>query len=684
VSTPGAVEIGIDIGGTFIDVVCRCEDAPTRIVKIPTTRANPAEAVLHAIALMKDGWGIEPSRVARVVHGTTVATNAVLERKGARLGLITTAGFKDVLEIGRQMRQAMYRIVLEPEAPVFLAPGARRKEVVERIGASGEVLIPLDEASVRRAADELVADGADALAVCLLFSFLNPAHERRVREIIRAAHPGVFVSLSCEVDPTFREYERTVATAFDAYIKPGIARYLDHLERGLLEAGISAPLQIMQSRGGVSIASIARQRPVRLFLSGPAAGVVGGRMVGHAAALDDVITVDVGGTSCDIALVRKGKPLIRPEGRVAGYPIRVPMVDVNAIGAGGGSIAWLDGAGSLRVGPQSAGSEPGPACYDRGGDEATVTDASVVLGYIDPGYFAGGSLALDPGLARAALKRQIAGPLGVGVEAAALGIHRVVNAQMAEGIRLVSIRQGFDPREFALVALGGAGPLHATTLARELGIRTILVPRHPGVLSAAGLLVAPIEHEVASAFPHTLDGLSGEDVRGALAEIDLACAGLMAKEGIAPEAARVLHFADVCFVGQSYHLEIPFHGDDPDPIRRLYRDFIAHHDRVYGHSTEGPARIVNLRAIHQAGGLETPVGEAYAVSGEEPRKGTRDILLADPHGRVAAGIYDRAAMSEGMRIDGPAVIEQADTTTLLEPRWHARVVAGGTLLIERT
>ncbi|HKD25497.1 MAG TPA: hydantoinase/oxoprolinase family protein, partial [Xanthobacteraceae bacterium] len=497
-STSGDASIGVDIGGTFTDVVVRRPGARTRIMKIPSTRKDPSVAVLEALKQMEAEWALPPQEVARFVHGTTVATNAVLERKGACIGLITTQGFRDVLEIGRQMRHQMYDLALDPETPTFLAPGRLRREIRERISATGEVLEALDEAAVTAAADELVSAGAQAIAVVFLFSFLNNSHERRAREIIAARHPHVFVSLSSEVDPAFREYERTVVTAFDAYVKPVVDRYLANLDAGLLAAAVPAPLQIMQSRGGICSSATARLRSVRLFLSGPAAGVIGARMVGGAAGLRDLITVDIGGTSCDIALIEDGAPALRSEGRIGGYPVRVSMLDVNSIGAGGGSIAWLDATRGLRVGPQSAGSEPGPACYGRGGNEPTLTDASVVLGYLDPEHFAGGRLKLRPKLSRKAIERVIARPLNFTVEQAALGIHRIVNAQVAEGIRLVSIRQGHDPRRFTLLPLGGGGPLHACALAEELGVRRILVPRHPGVLSAAGLLAAPVEHEVST------------------------------------------------------------------------------------------------------------------------------------------------------------------------------------------
>ncbi len=678
----GDIQVGVDIGGTFTDVVCRSSDGTLRFVKLPTTRKDESQAVLQSVALMGKEWGIAAADIARFAHGTTVATNAVLERKGARIGLITTDGFRDVLEVGRQMRHQMYGVVLEGETPDFLAPGARRKEVRERVAADGAVLTPLDEDDVRRAAAELVADGVEAIAICFLFSFRNPAHEARAAEIVRQAHPGVMVAVSHEVDPAFREYERTVVTAFDAYVKPIIGRYLARLETGLKSADVPAPLQVMQSRGGLMVSSVARQRPVRLFLSGPAAGVIGARMAGQAAGIDDLITVDIGGTSCDIALIDKGRALVRSEGVIDGYPVRVAMVDVNSIGSGGGSIAWIDRGGGLRVGPQSAGSEPGPACYGRGGELPTVTDASVVLGYVNPDYFAGGAMALRPDLAEKAIADHVARPLGMTLEQAALGIHRVLNAQMAEGIRLVSIRQGLDPRRFVLMPLGGGGAVHATALARDLSIRRVLVPRHPGILSAMGLLAAPVEHEMASAFGQPVAETTPAELRVVLDGLDEACTELMAKEQLDGAAVSVRYAADVCYAGQSYTLEIPLHMDGAAPLDRLYEDFLVDHDRVYGHATRIPARLVNLRAVHQAGGgeiLESPPAWRAGAT----QKGSRHVLVAEVNGPVEAKVYDRDALPPGFAFTGPAIVEQADTTTLVEPGWSGIIDEGGSMILTR-
>ncbi len=596
-------EIGIDTGGTFTDIVCRGADG-IRLMKVPSTPADPSEAIRAGFERMEAEWNLKASELVRFAHGTTVATNAVLQRRGGRTGILATEGFGDVLELGRQMRRQMYDLRLEPETPVFLAPGARRAEVRERVSAAGEVLVPLDADSLARAVDGLVGQQVETIAVCFLFSFLHPEHEQAAREYIEAHHPGVMVSLSSDVDPTFREYERTCVTAFDAYSKPVVDRYLGAMERDLAAAGVPAPLQIMQSRGGLAAAQVARQRPVRLFLSGPAAGVIGGRAAGRAAGFDDLITLDVGGTSCDIALVSGGQALVRPESEIAGFSVRVPMLDINTLGAGGGSIAWLDAAAGLRVGPRSAGADPGPACYGQGGTDPTLTDASVVLGYLNPSNFAGGSMALDAERARQAIAEVIAGPMGIGVDEAALGIHRVANAQMTEGIRLVSVNRGLDPRGFVLLALGGAGALHAVPLAAELGIARVLVPQTPGVLSATGLLAAAVEHEVTAAFHRELEDLDLETTRTALAAIDRRCAELMAAEGVAAGSQEIHYFADICYIGQSYSLEVPLDLTGSDPAAALHAAFLAVHEGVHGHAIEGPARIVNLRSVHRARGAE--------------------------------------------------------------------------------
>ena len=676
------MDIGVDTGGTFTDVICRRDGYPDMVLKVPSTPSEPSKAVMSGVRQILKAAGGEMSAIRRFVHGTTVATNAVLERKGAESGLITTSGFADVLEIGRQMRTDIYELQLDPETPVFLAPGARRAEVIERISSEGEILKPLDETSLRNAIGTLRTEGVTSIAVCFLFSFLNPTHERRVRDIIEVEYPDISVSLSSDVDPAFREYERTVVTAFDAYTKPVLRDYLSELDSALSKSGVVAPLQVMQSRGGISAASTAIKRPVRLFLSGPAAGVIGGSGVGHAAGENNLITVDIGGTSCDIALVAEGRPLVRPEGRIDGYLVRVPMVDVNAMGSGGGSIAWLDAAGGLRVGPQSAGADPGPACYGRNGKLATVTDASIALGFLNPDYFAGGTVPLDRGLAEQAIRETIAVPLSMTVEQAALGIHQVVNAQMAEGMRQVSIRQGHDPRDFSLVPLGGAGPVHGIPLAEELSIDTVIIPRHPGVLSAEGLLVAPIEHEVSIGFPHDLDSVGINELKMIFDQLDAQCAALMDAEANEVENVEIIHAVDICYVGQSHYLDITVDLSDAKPRESIYRDFIHAHEQVFGYSTESPARIVNLRSIHRSQRHEVSVPIAAEQSSQNPLK-QRRVVVFEVGKDTEVDIFDRSCLSVGTAIDGPAIIEQSDTTTVLHVGWTATVIESGELILKR-
>jgi N-methylhydantoinase A/oxoprolinase/acetone carboxylase beta subunit len=668
--------LGIDIGGTFTDVVCA---GPQGVIsfKVPTTRGDPSRAVEQALAMLRDSHGVPSEDIIRFAHGTTVATNAVIERQGARVGLITTQGFRDTLEIGRQMRHQLYDLRLKPETPGWLAPGARRVEVTERVAADGSVVTPLDESSLAQAIAALKAAEVQAVAICLLFSFVNPSHERRIAEALAEALPSIPVSLSSEVDPVFREYERTVATAFDAYIKPVVDDYLGRMEQVLEAVGVPAPLQVMQSRGGLAAASVARRRPVRLFLSGPAAGVIGACAEGTRAGIGDLITIDIGGTSSDIALVRSGTVGVRNEVEISGYAVRVPMLDVVTLGAGGGSVAWRDAAGGLRVGPRSAGAEPGPACYGRGGEEPAVTDASVVLGYVDPAYFAGGTLPLEPALARHAVTEKIAGPMGLNPEAAAAGIHRIANARIVDGIRLVSLNRGHDPRDFALVPLGGAGGLHATALAEELGIRRILVPQSPGVLSAAGLLSATIEHEVTGPYHRKLTEADIAEIKTVFHGLHAQAAALMARESAGDLTIQRLTFADLAYAGQSHYIEVPFDSDFPDALTRAYRNFEAEHERINGHATGAPVKIVNLRAVHRAA-LPDPFVATDPTPGPS-LKGTRPVWFGAS--AVETAIHDRTRIAPGDVLDGPVIVEQADSTTLIPPGWRAEALPHGALVL---
>lgn len=674
------VDVGVDTGGTFTDIVFQFSNGDVRVAKVPSTPLNPDNAVLNGIVTKAKEWGVSLGNIRRVVHGTTVATNVIIEREGAKLGIITTEGFRDVLEIGRQMRQEMYNLHINPVTPTFLAPRQMRLGVPERLSAKGEILMPLNEGAVLGAVDKLVKNGAEAIAICFLFSFINPINELRAREIIKEKYPDLHISLSFEVDPAVREYERTVVTAFDAYVKPIVDGYLGRIESGLRKAGIKCLFHVMQSRGGVASANSARNSPVRLVLSGPAGGVIAGCALTTNASTANLITVDVGGTSSDIALITNNMPVIRNEGSIAGFPVRVAMVDVNAIGAGGGSIAWVDAAGGLRVGPHSAGSEPGPACYGRGGKEPTVTDASIVLGFLNPDYFAAGSFLLDPNLSHEIIKEKIAEPLGMSVEEAALGIHRVVNSQMAEGIRLVSIKQGYDPRDFALVPMGGGGPIHAIPLARDLGIQRIVVPNHPGVMAASGLLSACIEHEQASSVHFLQNSISIREIINILDTLDMHCEALMVEDGAPTGLSSVQHIAEICYIGQSFHLDIEINGSGGIDLDQIRQNFDAAHDRVFGRVGDTDIEIVRLKSVHKFQPETAEINNAQKPTGVIPCRSMRRVVLPDI-GAVDAAIVHRASIQTGETIFGPAIIEQEDTTTVIEPEWCGNVSADGSLIL---
>jgi N-methylhydantoinase A len=681
------ISIAVDIGGTFTDVVAADPEAGRyHTAKVPSTPRRLVEGVRAGALKVLAEAGSGPSEVERFIHGTTVGTNAVVERKGAVTAVLATEGFEDVLEIGRLRRTKMYDLFIDAETPVFLAPRRRRRGIRERLAADGSVVTPLDEERARQAIRELLDEqGAEAFAVCLLHAFRNAAHEQRLRELVHELAPRAGVSLSCEVDPTFREYERTVVTAFDAYVRPVIERYVGELAEELAATGIEAPLQIMQSRGGITGAGLITQRPVSVLLSGPAAGVIGGKFAGERSGFENLITIDIGGTSADISLVASGKPLLSTEGHIDRYPLRVPMVDVNTIGAGGGSIAWIDPAGGFRVGPRSAGAEPGPACYGRGGAEPTVTDASLVLGYLNPDYFAGGTMALDPEAARNAVEH-FGRRLGLTATEAAAGIHRVINSKMADEIRLVSIRRGYDPRQFALVLLGGAGPVHGGRLAAQLAIPTLIVPPVPGVLSALGLLVADVEHDSAETVALRAEAATPEALEASFRSLDGRVAAQMAAERVPAGEARTTRFADMRYVGQAYTLEVPVPLDlDASAVAAVVETFHETHERIYGHSHPAAAvEFVNLRVV-QAWGLPQPELVAPAPEAEaEAEAGTvsaRPAYFEELGGYVDTAVYRRGHIESEREIAGPAIVEQADTTLVVYPGQRAVLDEAGNLLV---
>jgi len=679
------VQIGVDIGGTFTDIVALDPAGRLTFTKVPSTPKDLLDGIGAAVTKVLAMADARPGVVERFIHGTTVATNAVLEQKGAVTAVLTTEGFEDVLELGRMKRSRMYDLAMDPETPTFLAPRRRRVGVRERLDAKGRVLVPLNEADVRDAVQRLRAQGVSAIAVCYLFSFVNPVHERRTREIVAALAPEISVSLSSEVDPTFREYERLCVTAFDAYLSPVVKRYLAGLADTLRSLGVTAPPLIMRSRGGIVSAALAARQPVTLFLSGPAGGVIGASFAAGRSGVRDFVSLDMGGTSNDVGVVREGAPLLAAEGSIGPYPVRTPMVDVNTIGAGGGSIAWIDASGGLRVGPRSAGAEPGPACYGRGGDEATVTDASVVLGYLNPARFAGGTMALDVDAAERAVAA-IGRRIGLGTVAAAAGIHRVVNARMADQIRLVTIKRGYDPRRFSLVVLGGAGPVHGAALADEIGMAEVLVPEAPGVLAAFGLLAAAIEHHHARTLQAHTHVADLTDVNRCLAELDALGRARMDEEGVPAREVRVVYAADMRYVGQAYELEVPIGAPlTRERVPEIVAAFHATHARVYGYArTQQLVEFVNFRAVHTYPLPRPAARPAARASGTlaDAHTGERRAYFGD--GYLPTALYERARLPLGARLAGPVIVEQDDTTTVIPPGVTALVDEAGNLRLRRS
>ncbi|MBV8915766.1 MAG: hydantoinase/oxoprolinase family protein [Acetobacteraceae bacterium] len=655
-----ALALAVDVGGTFTDVTLQAPGAAWR-AKVPSTPADPSRAFMEGVAAALAMAGVQAGALGRVLHGTTVATNLMLEGKGARTALVTTRGFRHVMEIGRQdiPRRANLYAWVKPARPV---PPRRIVEVDERVAAGGAVLLRLDEDSVHRAAAALRAIQVEAVAVCLLHAFAHPEHERRVGEILRVELPGVAVTLSVEVLPVVREYERSVATVLNAAVMPAVSTYVGRLERRLQAAGVAGPLLLMQSNGGVAGASAIRRAPAVTALSGPAAGVVGARHVAAQAGLNNLITVDIGGTSADICLIANGRIGLTERGHVGEWPLPLPMVDMVTIGAGGGSLARVQD-GALLVGPASAGAVPGPACYGAGGTEPTVTDAHVVLGHL-PADLLGGRMKLDRPRAAQAVQA-VAGPLGLSLHEAARGILAVADNVMVGAIRLVSVERGHDPRRFALVAFGGAGPLHGVALAQLLGVRTVLVPPAPGVLCAGGLLAADLRAD----FSRTLSGDPEDGFRGLEAE----AARWFETERVAPEARRTFRVALMRYAGQGSEIAVPWPGD----VAGGEAGFASAHQALYGFTLPSPIELVTLRV--EAAGLLPPPAPTPVPEGTAAPFGTAEVHF--PAGTRMAALYRREELPAGAVIGGPAIVTQLDSTTLLPPGWRLEVHASGSLLL---
>lgn len=679
--------IGIDVGGTFTDFHLQdLETGTAEIVKLPSTPDNPAEAILAGLRrIVREGLAM-PSQIRRICHGTTVATNALIQRRGGPAALVTTEGFQDVLEIGRQTRPHMYDPRVDHPAP--LVERRLRLTAAERIDAKGRVVRALGDEEIDRIVARLQEEKVAAVAICFLFSFLNPEHERRLGRALSAA--GFATSLSCEVQPEFREYERMSTTVLNAYLIPVMTRYLERLEEGLAEDFGRIAVGINQSSGGLMSLRQARRFPVRTALSGPAAGAVGAAHVARLAGISHVITLDMGGTSADVCLIESEEPRIAYDRSIGGFPVRLPMVDVNAVGAGGGSIVWFDAGGMLKVGPLSAGAKPGPACYGRGGREPTVTDANLILGRLNPAGLLGGTMPLDIELARSAF-RPVAERLGMPIERAALGCIDIVVSNMVRAIRSVSVERGYDPREFTLMPFGGAGPLHAEDVAEALDIRTILVPPHPGILCAQGLIVSDLKESLVRTDRAPLIAASLPRMRAVVSELLSEAEAWFAAEGIDERDRRVELSLDLRYFGQNYELSVPVgsdllrHGLDGRAVDAIAAAFHAVHEQAYGyHDDAAMIETVNYRCVARARQYQADNGALRPKAVEMPQPIEIRPVWFGPEHPTATPIFRRDGLLPGHRIVGPAIIEQLDSTTLVRPGTEVAVDDRLNLILTRT
>jgi len=663
---------GIDVGGTFTDLLLRAADGSVRFAKVPTSPANQADGVLAAI----EAAGTTPAEIDLIIHGTTATTNAVLERKLARVGLITTAGFRDVLELGRRTRPRPYGL---KGSFTPLIPRDLRLEVPERMDAAGQVVTPLDEAAVADAVRRLIAAGCEALVIHFLHAYANPAHERRAGEIARALWPNAYVTEGAALLSEFREYERGTTASVNAAVQPVLDRYISRLQGRLAEAGHRADLLVMNGNGGTVAAGQVAAEAAKTVMSGPASGVIAAAATLAASGIANAITCDMGGTSTDVALIAGGVPEVSAELSIAyGLPIHLPMVDVRTVGAGGGSIAGLDAAGMLRVGPESAGSRPGPICMGRGGTQPTITDANLLLGRLDPEALLGVAQRVPMAEVRAAFETVLARPLGMGVEEAAASVIRLANVHMNGAIRMVSLSRGHDPRDFVLFAFGGAGPLHAVALAREIGIPEVLVPARPGLTNALGCLVADLRQDLVNTVNRDLASLDAAEVAGVLAAQRERGIATILGAGQRVAAIEVRQTAEMQFRGQTHLIRVPLASAAPS-IEQLQAAFTAaYHARFRVDLPEIRAVLVNLHT--SVIGRRDPFDiAALGTPGGATRLGTRP-LFADGAWH-AATVWRREGLAPGTRIEGPAILQQADATIVLEPGSTALVDPIGNLRI---
>jgi N-methylhydantoinase A len=698
-ATTEAFRLGIDIGGTFTDAILISErTGRVWSEKVLTTPHDPSEGFMEVVERLIAHSAIDKESIQSLIHATTVATNAVIERTGAVAGLLVTEGFRDILEIARQIRHELYN--LQTDKPVPLIPRRYCFEIRERIDHQGTILQELDEQSVESAIRKLRAEGVDSIAICLLHSYRNPTHEQRVAEIAQRLHPKAVISVSSEIAPEIREYWRASTTVMNAYIAPTLTRYVDGIADKLGASEIKSPLYLMQSNGGITSVETAKRRPVYLIESGPAAGVAVAAHFCELTGVENAIAFDMGGTTAKMGLITSGKSAVSSEFEVgagwsgtpltrgSGYPILGSVVDLVEVGAGGGSIAWIDRGDVLKVGPRSAGADPGPVCYQKGGSHPTVTDANLVLGRLDPNYFAGGEIKLDKAAAYEAIERECAEPLEMDVLRAAMGIVEIANATMVQAMRLVSIQRGHDPREFALVATGGAGPLHANALANELGIPMVIVPPSPGVASALGMLVSDLRWDFRATKLEALADTRLEEIEEAFTALEKEALALFSKEGVEEKNASLERFAEMRYVGQSWKLRVPLpvvplSANEREQIKMSFDEL---HGQTYGYSvaTE-PVEIVNI-GLTAIGRLDKPQLE-HVVGKKRPghaRAASREVYFKELDGLSDCEVFDRYVLEAGERIDGPAIIEETDSTIVVCPGYQADVEDRGTVIIRPT
>jgi N-methylhydantoinase A len=680
--------LGIDIGGTFTDVVLVESNGTVTTRKVLSTPHDFGEAIVDGV---RDLLGQREVRIREVVHGTTICSNAILEGKGARTGLLTTRGFRDALEIGRMRYPRLYDLTWSKPPP--LVPRRRRREITERLDRDGAVVEPLDEASVVEAVRTLLSDDIESLAVSLLHSYVDGCHERRVREIAESIAPDLPISLSSEVLPEIGEYERTSTTVINAYLQPVVGGYLTSLTHRLASVGVHAPVYVMQSSGGVMAASTASKRPIHIVESGPAAGVIAAQHVAWECGLSDVIALDMGGTTAKASIIESGKLQRASEFEVAGglnvgnrlntgagYRLRVPAIDVAEVGAGGGSLVSIDAGGALHVGPESAGAAPGPVCYALGGSQPTLTDANLLLGYLNSSALLGGTLPIDFPSAEAAFRRRIADPLGLQLLEAAYGVHQIAVANMVRAVKAISLERGRDPRRFACVAYGGNGPLHAVSAAIELGIRRVVVPVSPGVFSAFGLLTAEPSVHAGRSFLCPTSALTPAALEHAYSALEREATDTLLAQGHAASRVELVRTIEVHYAGQSFELSLPMPSPTDDAaIRAIDGRFAAEHERTYGHRAEDdPVEVVHIRVQGRVPGRRV---SRKAATAKPILESSRRAYFGAQHGLLETPVLPRGNVESTAR-DGPLIVEEYDATTLVPPGWRVRRDPQGNLLME--